>query len=42
MPDANMDTTLSALVTAGFGGGGQKCMALSTAIFVGGLIPWYN
>lgn len=41
MPDANMDATLNALVAAGFGGGGQKCMALSTVIFVGSLSPWY-
>ncbi|XP_022727295.1 methylmalonate-semialdehyde dehydrogenase [acylating], mitochondrial-like isoform X4 [Durio zibethinus] len=40
MPDASMDTTLNALVTAGFGGAGQKCMALNTVIFVGGLNPW--
>ncbi|OMO85283.1 Methylmalonate-semialdehyde dehydrogenase [Corchorus capsularis] len=40
MPDASMDTTLNALVTAGFGGAGQKCMALSTVVFVGGLTPW--
>ena len=42
MPDASMDTTLNALVTAGFGGAGQKCMALSTVVFVGGLTPWYH
>ncbi|XVE49443.1 hypothetical protein DITRI_Ditri01bG0082900 [Diplodiscus trichospermus] len=40
MPDASMDTTLNALVTAGFGGAGQKCMVLSTVVFVGGLAPW--
>lgn len=40
MPDANMDATLNALVAAGFGAAGQKCMALSMAIFVGGLSRW--
>ncbi|KAK6916202.1 Aldehyde dehydrogenase domain [Dillenia turbinata] len=30
MPDANMDATSNALVAAGFGGAGQRCMALST------------
>ncbi|WRX14410.1 Aldehyde dehydrogenase domain - like 4 [Theobroma cacao] len=39
MPDASMETTLNALVTAGFGGAGQKCMALSTVVFVGGMTP---
>lgn len=41
MPDASMDATLNALVAAGFGAAGQRCMALSTAVFVGGSIPWY-
>uniref|UniRef100_A0A2N9EFB0 methylmalonate-semialdehyde dehydrogenase (CoA acylating) n=1 Tax=Fagus sylvatica TaxID=28930 RepID=A0A2N9EFB0_FAGSY len=40
MPDASVDATLNALVAAGFGAGGQKCMALSTVVFVGGLNPW--
>ncbi|XP_050261518.1 methylmalonate-semialdehyde dehydrogenase [acylating], mitochondrial-like isoform X2 [Quercus robur] len=40
MPDASMDATLNALVAAGFGAAGQKCMALSTVVFVGGLNPW--
>ncbi|KAK3414094.1 hypothetical protein EUGRSUZ_I02605 [Eucalyptus grandis] len=40
MPDANMDATLNAVVAAGFGAAGQKCMALSMAIFVGGLSRW--
>lgn len=42
MPDASVDATLNALVAAGFGAGGQKCMALSTVVFVGGLNPWYS
>lgn len=40
MPDANVDATLNALVAAGFGAAGQRCMSLSTAIFVGGSVPW--
>lgn len=40
MPDASIDATLSALVAAGFGGAGQKCMALTTVVFVGGITPW--
>ncbi|KAK3185217.1 hypothetical protein Dsin_032503 [Dipteronia sinensis] len=40
MPDASVDATLTALVATGFGGAGQKCMALSTIVFVGGLTPW--
>lgn len=42
MPDASMDATLNALVAAGFGAAGQKRMALSTVVFVGGLNPWYS
>lgn len=41
MPDANVDTAASALVAAGFGAAGQRCMALSTVVFVGGLKTWY-
>ncbi|XP_062100666.1 uncharacterized protein LOC133806588 isoform X2 [Humulus lupulus] len=37
MPDASVDTTLNALVAAGFGDAG---VAISTAIFVRGSIPW--
>ncbi|KAL7230558.1 hypothetical protein ACSBR2_008933 [Camellia fascicularis] len=40
MPDASADATLDALVVAGFGAAGQRCMALSTAVFVGGSMPW--
>ncbi|GKV25071.1 hypothetical protein SLEP1_g34567 [Rubroshorea leprosula] len=40
MPDASMEATLNALVAAGFGAVGQRCMASITAIFVGGSIPW--
>lgn len=41
MPDASVEATLNALVAAGFGAAGQKCVALSTVVFVGGLNPWY-
>lgn len=41
MPDASVDATLNALVAAGFGAAGQKCVALNTVVFVGGLNPWY-
>ncbi|TKY59434.1 Methylmalonate-semialdehyde dehydrogenase of acylating [Spatholobus suberectus] len=40
MPDANVDATLNALVAAGFGAAGQRCMALSTVVFVRGSQPW--
>lgn len=40
MPDANVDATLNAIVAAGFGAAGQRCMALSTVVFVGGLKSW--
>ncbi|XP_059160310.1 methylmalonate-semialdehyde dehydrogenase [acylating], mitochondrial-like [Physella acuta] len=40
MPDANKESTLSSLVGAAFGAAGQRCMALSTAIFVGEAKHW--
>ncbi|XP_057464974.1 methylmalonate-semialdehyde dehydrogenase [acylating], mitochondrial-like isoform X2 [Actinidia eriantha] len=40
MPDANIDSTLNALVAAGFGAAGQRCMAISTIVFVGGSNSW--
>ncbi|KAG2694393.1 hypothetical protein I3760_08G141600 [Carya illinoinensis] len=40
MPDASVDATLNALVAAGFGAAGQRGMALSTAVFIGGSRPW--
>ncbi|XVF67304.1 hypothetical protein PTKIN_Ptkin10aG0110200 [Pterospermum kingtungense] len=42
MPDANVDATLNALVAAGFGAAGQRCMALSTIVFVGDSKSWEN
>uniref|UniRef100_A0A5B6YIM1 methylmalonate-semialdehyde dehydrogenase (CoA acylating) n=1 Tax=Davidia involucrata TaxID=16924 RepID=A0A5B6YIM1_DAVIN len=40
MPDASTDATLNALVAAGFGAAGQRCMPLSTVVFVGGSKSW--
>lgn len=40
LPDASLDATLNALVAAGFGAAGQRCMALSTVVFVGDSKSW--
>lgn len=40
MPDANKENTLNQLVGAAFGAAGQRCMALSTAVFVGEAREW--
>lgn len=40
MPDADKDATLNALAGAAFGAAGQRCMALSVAIFVGETKSW--
>ncbi|XP_052769421.1 probable methylmalonate-semialdehyde dehydrogenase [acylating], mitochondrial [Mya arenaria] len=40
MPDANKENTLNQLVGAAFGAAGQRCMALSTAVFVGEAKNW--
>jgi malonate-semialdehyde dehydrogenase (acetylating) / methylmalonate-semialdehyde dehydrogenase len=40
LPDANKEQTINALVGAAFGAAGQRCMALSTAIFVGEAQKW--
>uniref|UniRef100_T1HFR3 Probable methylmalonate-semialdehyde/malonate-semialdehyde dehydrogenase [acylating], mitochondrial n=1 Tax=Rhodnius prolixus TaxID=13249 RepID=T1HFR3_RHOPR len=42
LPDANKGNTLNQLVGAAFGAAGQRCMALSTAIFVGEANDWLN
>jgi malonate-semialdehyde dehydrogenase (acetylating) / methylmalonate-semialdehyde dehydrogenase len=42
MPDANRQQTLSALVGAAFGAAGQRCMAVSVAIFVGQAKDWLD
>lgn len=40
MPDANKEYTLNQLTGAAFGAAGQRCMALSTAVFVGEAKNW--
>lgn len=40
MSDADADMTANALVGAAFGAAGQRCMAISTAVFVGDSRPW--
>lgn len=37
MPDANPEATVAALTGAAFGAAGQRCMAISAAVFVGGM-----
>jgi malonate-semialdehyde dehydrogenase (acetylating) / methylmalonate-semialdehyde dehydrogenase len=40
MPDANKEKTLEAITAAAFGASGQRCMALSVAVFVGKTNKW--
>ncbi len=40
MPDANKDQSLNALVGAGFGAAGQRCMATSVVVMVGDANKW--
>lgn len=40
LPDANKNKTLSQIAGAAFGAAGQRCMALSVAIFVGRSKEW--
>lgn len=40
MADANKENTLNQLAGAAFGAAGQRCMALSTAVFVGEAKNW--
>ena len=35
MPDADKEDTLTALINSAFNSSGQKCMAITTAIFIG-------
>jgi len=35
MPDADKEDTINALVGACFGSSGQRCMAITTVVFVG-------
>src|SRR5258706_4281787 len=39
-PDANKEQSLNALVGAGFGAAGQRCMAVSVAVLVGDANKW--
>jgi malonate-semialdehyde dehydrogenase (acetylating)/methylmalonate-semialdehyde dehydrogenase len=40
LPDANKEGTLNALIGAGFGAAGQRCMAVSVAVLVGASQQW--
>ncbi len=40
LPDASKDQSLNALVGAGFGAAGQRCMAISVAVLVGKANEW--
>ena len=40
MPDANKENALNQLAGAAFGAAGQRCMALTTAVFVGDAKDW--
>lgn len=40
MPDADKDSVVNGLVGSAFGAGGQRCMALSVAVFVGESQEW--
>ena len=40
LPDANREQTLNALVGAGFGAAGQRCMATSVVVLVGASRQW--
>ncbi|XP_011505553.1 PREDICTED: probable methylmalonate-semialdehyde dehydrogenase [acylating], mitochondrial [Ceratosolen solmsi marchali] len=40
MPDANKNKSISQIVGAAFGAAGQRCMALSVAVFVGNSKHW--
>ena len=40
LPDASKDHSLNALVGAGFGAAGQRCMAISVGVLVGEAAKW--
>ncbi|MCL4419852.1 CoA-acylating methylmalonate-semialdehyde dehydrogenase, partial [Patescibacteria group bacterium] len=42
MPDADKESTINAIIGAAFGAAGQRCMALSTVIFVGETKEWIH
>jgi malonate-semialdehyde dehydrogenase (acetylating)/methylmalonate-semialdehyde dehydrogenase len=37
MPDADIDQAVDALIGAGYGSAGERCMAISVAVLVGGV-----
>jgi malonate-semialdehyde dehydrogenase (acetylating)/methylmalonate-semialdehyde dehydrogenase len=37
MPDADLDQVVDGLMGAGYGSAGERCMALSVAVAVGGI-----
>lgn len=42
MPDSDKEDALNAIVNAAFGASGQRCMALTTAVFVGETKNWVH
>ena len=42
MPDANKNKTIDSLVGSSVGAAGQRCMAISVAVFVGSSKEWIN
>jgi malonate-semialdehyde dehydrogenase (acetylating)/methylmalonate-semialdehyde dehydrogenase len=40
MPDADKEDTINHIIGACFGSSGQRCMAISTVIFVGDVISF--
>ena len=40
LPDANKEHTVNSIVGAAFGAAGQRCMAITTAVFVGESAKW--
>ena len=42
MPDSDKEDALNAIVNAAFGASGQRCMALTTAVFVGESKEWVH
>jgi malonate-semialdehyde dehydrogenase (acetylating)/methylmalonate-semialdehyde dehydrogenase len=42
MPDSDKKDALNAIVNAAFGASGQRCMALTTAVFVGDSKDWVH
>ena len=42
LPDAPLETTVASLTGAAFGAAGQRCMAISAAVFVGNTLEQYE